>query len=173
MSSTAKTLISPDEYLAMTFGEREPEYVRGEVVERPMPDYVHSAIQALLVMLLAPLRPQGFRILTEVRTRLAEDNYRLPDVAVFGPEHAPELVPSAAPLVAVEIVSKDERYSVLLEKLEDYAVWGVRHIWVVDPMRRRLSVYTSDGLRNVVSLRFEGVEVRMDELLRDIPADLL
>ena len=165
--------LSPHEYLATNFGEREPEYVRGRLVERPDPDYVHSAIQALLATLLAPLRARGFRILTNVRARLAEDNYRLPDVSVFGPEQTPELFPSAAPLVAVEIVSKDERYSVLLEKLEDYAVWGVRNIWVVDPMRRCLSVYTSDGLRNVVSLRFEGVEVRMDELLRDIPADLL
>ena len=43
-----KASISPAEYLAMHFTEREPEYVRGELQSKPMPDIVHGLIQILL-----------------------------------------------------------------------------------------------------------------------------
>ncbi len=39
--------VTPEQYLA-TYYEREPEYVRGELKEKPSPDWVHSQIQALL-----------------------------------------------------------------------------------------------------------------------------
>jgi Uma2 family endonuclease len=39
-----------------------------------------------------------------------------------------------------------------MEKLEEYRVWGVPNIWVVDPMAQRLSIYTEFALQNVSSL---------------------
>jgi Uma2 family endonuclease len=52
----------------------------------------------------------------------------------------------------IEILSKDDRYHDLMEKLEEYRVWGIPNIWVVDPLSKRLSIYTESGLRNVCSL---------------------
>ncbi len=39
-----------------------------------------------------------------------------------------------------------------MQKLEEYRVWGVPNIWVVDPLSKRLSIYTESGLQNVSSL---------------------
>ena len=39
-----------------------------------------------------------------------------------------------------------------MEKLEEYRVWGVPNIWVVDPLSKRLSRYSESGLRNISSL---------------------
>jgi hypothetical protein len=39
-----------------------------------------------------------------------------------------------------------------MEKLEEYCVWGVPNIWVVDPLSKRLSLYTESGLQNASSL---------------------
>jgi Uma2 family endonuclease len=114
----------------MSFGDREPKYVRGELIEKPMPDPFHGVIQATLVWLLMnALRARGFRVTVETRSKLAADNYRLPDVAVFAPGQPFEQVPSEPPLIALEVVSEDERYSLLLLKLKEYSNWGVPHIW--------------------------------------------
>ena len=176
MGGAARTLITPEEYLSMEFDGREPEYVRGELIYKPMPDFVHGYIQALLAALLVTaLRPGGYRVLTELRTQLAPDNFRLPDVAVFGPGQSVELVPTRAPLVAVEIISKDERHSAILEKLEDYEAWGVANIWTVDPIRRRLSVFSGDTLKHVDAVELPGTafSITIDELLKDLPQGLL
>jgi Uma2 family endonuclease len=39
-----------------------------------------------------------------------------------------------------------------MEKLGEYRRWGVSHIWVVDGINRRLSVYSDAGLQHVASL---------------------
>ena len=46
------------------------------------------------------------------------------------------------PLLVIEILSKDDRYHDLMEKLEEYRVWGVPNIWVIDPLAKRFSIYT-------------------------------
>ena len=121
----AKTLISPEEYLSMSFGERDPEYVRGELIYKPMPDGIHGHLQGLLIVLLSgALRCLGYRITPETRSQLEADNFRLPDIAVFGPDQPFQVVPTEPPVIAVEIISKDERYSEILQKLEDYRSWA-------------------------------------------------
>jgi Uma2 family endonuclease len=54
--------------------------------------------------------------------------------------------------VAIEIVSPDDRYSEMLEKLAEYQEWGVANIWVIDPHRRTLAVYQDEALRTVPGL---------------------
>jgi Uma2 family endonuclease len=147
-----KAQITAEQYLHMTF-EYDAEYVRGEIVERSLPDNVHSLIQFLILMEVGglirsyPLFPRP-----ELRLRLAPDVYRIPDISVFAGEEPKQNVPLMPPLLVIEILSKDDRYHDLMEKLEEYRVWGVPNIWIVDPLARRLSVYTEVGPRNVSSL---------------------
>ena len=172
MSGTGKTLISPEEYLSMSFDEREPEYVRGELIYKPMPDAIHGTVQITLgVLLYLALKGLGYAVMSQTRSRLAADNFRLPDLAVFGPEQPFEKIPTSPPLVAIEIISKDQKYSEMLQKLEDYRDWGVQHIWTVDPRRKRMSVFTDEGLKNVDVLQLPGTEfsVRLEQLLKDVP----
>jgi Uma2 family endonuclease len=148
----SKALVTAEQYLHMTF-EHEAEYVRGEIVERSLPDLIHGRIQFLLAQALVPItRSHSLYPCFEVRMRVAPDVYRLPDAAVFAGALPHESVPSAPPLLVVEILSKDDRYYDPMEKLEEYRVWGVPNIWVVNPMAKRFSIYTEFGLRNVSSL---------------------
>jgi Uma2 family endonuclease len=147
-----KAQITAEQYLHMTF-EHEAEYVRGEIVERSMPDYIHGKIAFLLAQALVPVtRSHPLYPCFEVRMRVAADVYRIPDVSVFAGEEPKQNVPFTPPLLVIEILSKDDRYHDLMEKLEEYRVWGVPNIWVVDPLAKRLSVYTELGLQNVSSL---------------------
>ena len=146
-----KAEITAEQYLHMTF-DHDAEYVRGEIVERSMPTYLHGRIQTVLSAMFDAVRtPHRLFGCSAVRMRVAPDVFRLPDVAAFEtPPVRP--IPEHPPLVVVEIVSPDDRYYDLMEKLEEYRVWGVPNIWVVDPLSKRLSLYTESGLQNASSL---------------------
>ena len=144
-----KTQITAEQYLRMTF-EHDAEFVHGEIVERAMPDYIHGRLEYLISLAFGRLI-QSSRLYPclEVRMKLAADVYRIPDIAVFAESQQP--VPDTPPLIAIEILSKDDRHSDLMQKLEEYLVWGIANIWVVDPITKRFSAYTHLGLQNVSS----------------------
>ena len=70
----------------------------------------------------------------------------------------------------VEIVSKDDRYLDVMQKLEEYREWGVPNIWVIDPSTRRFSMYTELGLQNVSSLSLSDYPFQLTpaELFADL-----
>jgi Uma2 family endonuclease len=63
--------------------------------------------------------------------------------------------------VAIEIISPDDRYSEMLEKLAEYQEWRVANIWVVDPQRGTLAVYEDDALRIVPTLALPGYPLEL------------
>ena len=70
----------------------------------------------------------------------------------------------------MEILSKDDRHTDLMQKLEEYRTWGVPNIWIVDPATKRLSVYTELGLQNVSSFNLAGYpfQLTQPELFADL-----
>jgi len=147
-----KSQIRAEDYLRMTF-EHDAEFVHGEIVERSMPDLTHGRIQFLLGAELAKfIRTRPLYACFEVRMKVAPGIYRIPDAAVFAGKPPDQLVPDTPPLVVVEILSKDDRHSDLMQKLEEFRQWGVPHIWVIDPLTKRFSMYTERGLEKVSSL---------------------
>jgi len=61
--------------------------------------------------------------------------------------------------VVIEVLSPDDRMAAVLEKLEEYRGWGVRHVWLVDPHSRRMYAWDA-GLREVE--RLAAVEVGVE-----------
>ena len=145
------TQITVEQYLRMTF-EHDVEFVHGEIVERSMPDYVHARIQIILGFLFESLRLK-YKLFAcaELRLQVAPDVFRIPDISVIAGAPPSQAVPDQPPLVVIEILSKDDRHSNLMQKLEEYRVWGVSNIWVIDPATQRFSVYSELGLQNVSS----------------------
>jgi Uma2 family endonuclease len=147
-----KAQITAEQYLHMTF-EHDAEFVHGEIVERAMPDRIHSLMQFLILMEIGrliqshPLFPYP-----ELRLRLEPRVFRIPDISVFGGQAPSEDVPSTPPLLVIEILSKDDRHHNLMQKLEEYRVWGVPNIWVVNPLAKRLARYAESRLEYVPSL---------------------
>ncbi len=147
-----KAPVTAEQYLHMTF-EYDAEFVHGEIVERAMPDRVHSKIQLRILMAIGRLI-QSYPLFPypELRLRLEPSVYRIPDVSVFADTEPKQDVPASPPLLVIEILSKDDRHYDLMEKLEEYRVWGVQNIWVVDPHAKRLALYTATGLQYLYSL---------------------
>ncbi len=135
----AKTLITEIEYLGMTFDGREPDYVGGEMLERPAQNIQHSDVQAVLVALIHPWR-RGGRLFEfpELRIRTAPGQYRVVDVAVYRDRKPIDPIPSETPFIAIEIVSPGDRHEELMIKLAEYRAMGVPNIWIADPGLRTL-----------------------------------
>jgi len=156
--------VAPDEYLSMSFDGVDREYVRGEIVERSMPDYAHGKMQLRLGARFVQLE-ESHRLFacSETRMQLAPDLYRIPDIAVFAETEPDKPVPKHPPLLVIEIVSPDDRYSDVLEKLAQYQQWGVPHIWVVDPHKRTLAAYADGVLSLAPKLTLPGCPLELSE----------
>ena len=92
--------------------------------------------------------------------RLRSGLYLIPDLAVFHKIRPQERVPDFPPLVAIEILSPDDRLTAVREKLEEYRAWGVRHVWLVDPYSKRM--YTcDDGFAEVQALTIPELDIAL------------
>ncbi len=74
------------------------------------------------------------------------DTVRAPDVAFVARERIPASgIPTAywlgAPDLAVEVMSPNDLRSAIDEKIEEYLRSGVRLIWFVEPLARRVTVH--------------------------------
>jgi Uma2 family endonuclease len=153
-----RAAIPVEEYLHTSFPDLDREYRDGELVERTLPDYLHGKVQMILAMFFGLLRKRlAVYPCTETRMKLGPNLFLIPDVAVFhGSE--PAALPDTPPLIAIEILSPDDRMSAVREKLEHYKRWGVPHAWLVDPHSQRL--YTCDaGLAEVTTLQVPELDL--------------
>jgi Uma2 family endonuclease len=168
----AKTRVSVEEYLHTSFEGLDREYVDGEVIERAMPDEIHSATQVRMIEIFYELRKRfPLYARSELRHRVSPTRFRIPDIAVFAGQRPSERVPQSPPLIAIEILSPDDRIPDLTEKLKDYLRWGVRYIWIIDPYGRSLAVFGPDGLREVqsFSLAEYPVTITPEEVFGELP----
>ena len=139
------TLVPLEEYLTTSY-EHDCEWVDGELRERGMPDDDHSAIQTFFITYFAAMQLElGVRVRAELRMRVAAGRYRIPDVTLISRAAPRQAVPDVAPVLAIEILSEDDRASELVEKIGDYVAMGVGAIWVVDRAPGRSSGQTSTG----------------------------
>jgi Uma2 family endonuclease len=159
-SVATQTLISIEEYLRTAY-EPDAEYVDGLIVERSMPETPHSAVQVRLVQLFTPLsRDRNLHLMTELRMRISPSCIRIPDFAVFEEKPA-ELVPSQPPMIVVEIVSREDRHTDIVQKFEQYRSWAVPHIWLADPWQRQLAIYSESGLTAVRSFELADLGLKI------------
>lgn len=155
------TALSVEQYLATSFPDLDKEYRDGELVERSLPDYLHSKTQGLLIALFVALRKTlPVFACPELRLKIRPKLYLIPDVAVFYPTEPRDRYPDTPPLIAIEILSLDDKLTDVREKLETYRTWGVTHVWLVDPHSRRM--YTCDsGLMEVATLQIPELRLTL------------
>ncbi len=163
------SLLSVEEYLKTSY-EPDAEYVDGVIEERPMGEWNHSAWQATLTAFFFMHSDEWhIRVRPEQRTKTGERRYRIPDIAVFDADTAPDPVALVPPLIAFEILSPEDRVSRLRVRLADFKVMGVPEICIVDPEDGALMRFVDGGLHaaSEVRLRSEVVDwQRIAETLR-------
>ena len=143
------SLVTEAEYLSTVY-EPDAEFVDGVIEERPMGEDEHSAWQVALITYFNNRNVElNIRVRAELRNKVAERRYRVPDVALldFDLPRAPIAV--HPPLTIFEILSPEDRYKRLLVRLNDFETMGVQHIYVIDPESGRFSRYQAGQLSPV------------------------
>ena len=156
--SAARPRVSAEELLTMPDGKRF-ELVNGELVERNLGWKSELIGSNLHVALGAYCRERkcgrvngssaSYQCFQEVapddpdRTRRPDVSYismdRLPSTAI--PEGHCTIVPD----LAVEVISPNDLYHEVEEKVEEYLQAGVRLVWVVDPHKQRIRIHRAKG----------------------------
>lgn len=153
VESPAVAELSLEDWVAMPEDDLG-EVVEGRLVEEEVPDYVHEVVVSFLNYVLRVwIAPLGGMVAgSGAKFAVAPRRGRKPDLTVYLP--GSKLPParglvSVPPDIAVEIVSpkpRDGRRD-RVEKVDEYAAFGVRYYWIVDPRLRSLEILElgSDG----------------------------
>ncbi len=138
------------------------ELIKGEIVPMSPTGHLHGLVEINIGGLLRQFVQQhklGRVMGGEVGlyTRRNPDTVRAADVLFISHERLAQMQSTSyldvAPELIVEILSPDDAWSVLMEKLEEYFSIGVQLVWLVDPRRQQVFVYRS--LTNVEQLTVE------------------
>lgn len=152
------------------------EQIDGQLVERPLPNDIHSRTQlAVTVLLGRQLRGKGLAALQE--WTLDEDdqpkhNWMTPDVLVASPVNRASNGHCLPPAVlAVEVLSEGQTLEEIAAKAKRYLSWGVGLLWIIDPVAQYAAILTrwSDLLEHVpagsnIPLKADGVELTLSEI---------
>ena len=145
------TQVSLEEYLSTVY-DPDCEYVDGELIERNMGEIDHSALQTIIAAFLYNQRHEsGIHVFTELRVQVAATRYSIPDICVTGKKARGRIL-REPPLLCIEILSPEDRVGRMELKIDDYLAFGVRHIWLIDPRRRKAWSYTNEGKRESSAL---------------------
>ncbi len=96
------------------------------------------------------------------RLRTNPDTVRMPDVAFVRADRIPPGgVPSTAwdgaPDLAVEVLSPSNRFSEIMERVQDFFDAGTRLMWVIDPDKRNARIFAPDR-----AMRIAGEDGMLD-----------
>lgn len=140
-------MLTLDEWGALP--EDEPgELCSGHLVEEEVPDYVHEVVVAWLIRVLYSWVSSRGGLVggSEAKFGIRLDRGRKPDLTVYlaeSPKPPRRGVIRVAPDIAVEVISptpRDVRRD-RAEKMDDYAAFGIRFYWIVDPEIRSLEIF--------------------------------
>ena len=149
------------EYLRTSWSP-DREFVDGRIEERNLGEKEHSIIQGYLAFLFNLKRAEwGVRVFPELRTQTAVQRFRVPDVLVVRKGESFERYLTQPPLIAIEILSPEDTLRAMQAKAAEYRLFGVEHIWVIDPRARAAYRGTELGLERVSSgeLAVEGTPI--------------
>lgn len=173
MSAAPESVRIPVEEYLRTSYRPDCDYVDGEVLERNLGTFDHSFLQGLLVRLfLNNAQEWGCLALPEQRVRISSGRYRVPDVCVLKKSAPREQIVSQAPLICIEILSPEDRWSPVRERVEDFFVLDTGHVWIIDPELRKGYVCSRRGFEEpengVLEIPGTAIRVVLSELFAEL-----
>jgi Uma2 family endonuclease len=172
MSTAA--LISVEEYLARSYSP-DCDFVDGELIERNLGTQDHSTLQGEIFAWFRDRRRElRLRAFPEQRIRISHRRYRVPDICVYPMPVPDDQVFSQPPYICVEVLSPDDSFRTLRDRLDDYLGMGIPNIWLIDPASRRGYSITRQGYLEVLDGIFRTTDGRVTLPIADLfrPDDL-
>jgi Uma2 family endonuclease len=144
-----ETLLPLEEYLGRSYAP-DREYRDGVLVERNVGSKAHALLQIALGAYLHRRRKQwNIHVYTELRVKVREKWYPIPDVCVYGAADFGGPYPSEPPLLWIEILSPDDRMVDVWAKAAELVANGVPYVWIIDPETLESELRTAAGVQTV------------------------
>jgi len=168
ISDSNKRVIPLEEYLSTSY-EPDCEFDEGAVLERNVGEFEHSFLQTLLATLFTNNMDEwGVFGLTEQRIQIAEQKFRVPDVSVLRIGARTSDVLSEPPLAVIEIMSPEDTIRRTAQKAAEYCLFGIEHVWVIEPSSRMAYRGTATGLERIVDGELSIPDTRIAIRLADL-----
>ena len=157
--TTVTRPMTGEELLLMPDDGHRHELIRGELKHKPFVGSYHGSLAAnVLVLLAGYVRANGLGhtyVAAGYILSSDPDTVRAPDVAFVSRESLEDIGETegywpGAPDLVVEIISPNDRYTEVEEKVAEWLEAGARMVIVVNPRRRSVRVHRS--LSDVIDL---------------------
>ena len=162
------TSVPLSEYLNTSY-RPDCDYLEGELLDRNVGEWDHARLQGVLGAFLSSREKQlGIIVVPEQRVQVMARRFRVPDITVVaGPRPAGGIV-TDPPFLCIEILSPSDRVVEMQDRIRDYIDFGVRYVWLIDPVTRLTFVYTPGGVQEVkdgvLSTKNPDIHVSLTEL---------
>jgi Uma2 family endonuclease len=136
-----------EDYIAAPQSAHKSDLIEGVFVMASPASFQHGRIQGFLLTAFTNFvstRNLGVVLGENMAYRLNEYNVYQPDISFLSRERlhlAGEVRVDGPPDLAVEVISPSSRRYDLVEKRIDYARFGTREYWLIDPIERSANVY--------------------------------
>jgi Uma2 family endonuclease len=183
-AATSRPKLTLDEWASLP--EDEPgELVDGELVEEELPSFVHEVVVVWLAAILRGWAAGrgGFVTGSGLKLKVSGRRGRMADVIVYfrrGKVQAHGIV-TVPPDVAIEVISSDpkDQKRDRIDKLDEYAAFGVRFYWLVSPDLRTIEILELGGDGRYVHAQnlaagtasivgCDGLTLDLDDLWREV-----
>lgn len=146
-----EALLPVQEYLNTSYSP-DREFRDGELVERNVGEKAHSRLQGLLAAYLNRRRRQwNIEVFPELRVKVRESWYPIPDICVYPAPGFEGRYPSTPPLLWIEILSPDDRMMDVQAKASELVNNGVPYVWIINPHTLESELRTATGIQPVAS----------------------
>jgi Uma2 family endonuclease len=138
-------LIPVQEYLRTAYSP-DRDYVDGEVQERNLGERDHSTLQREFILFFGN-RQKKWKVFVypEQRVQVSPTRFRIPDICVYAGQEPQEQIFRTPPFICIEILSPEDRWARVQERIDDYLKFGVPYVWVINPVDQRAWACTKDG----------------------------
>jgi Uma2 family endonuclease len=156
--------LSVEQYLRSSI-RPDCDFVDGQVEERNVGEFEHAWLQKALMRIFLPQEEQwGVSLVQECRLQISESRFRVPDSMILKRGKTYRGVLHEAPLVCIEVLSPEDSWMKLRERLDDYLAIGVEHVWCFEPEAREARRYTANGFDRVTEpeLIVPGTSIRVN-----------
>ena len=140
----------PEEQYLRTVFRPDCEFVDGRIEERNVGEFEHSRVQHMLDRIFG-IHEKEWGVVTnpECRLQVAATRYRIPDLMILPKGRKYNRVIREAPLLCIEVLSPDDTWAKMRERLDDYVAMGVQHVWCFEPESREVRIYTATSFDRV------------------------
>ena len=128
-----RAVLAVEQYVRSSY-QPDREYVDGELRERKVGEFQHGQMQRELYRFI---RSYGMRPFIACRIQVSPTRFRVPAVSIVRGARPKTGIITEPPFAVIEVLSPEDSWADVAERIDDYTKFGIPNIWIIDPVRRR------------------------------------